>query len=384
MKIKYLLTAILTFSLWLGHAVTNSMTVYANIGSASILHDVFFDIANTYGLNMGFARIIALSVDPFIAITGLVVSYNFELEIILFLAGLIALKMLLDTFRGTKILCDALLGKIEFVVGAILVLAVAFLNSTAVVVYASENLLSSYPTSNTLSTLVLTLISVVVSTFSYISYYVIRTMVKGLETISFLFALFPVAFQVLQGLKYSLSIAYVLLALHSPVVATALGILILVISLVFFIKLKRLERYFRNIYVYPILTKIFLRKWVDEPVMKKIPPFVSKYIPDPLVCKAVFIGKNKHNIPKRAKIYFACSQDVSLIFRKGLLSEWKVFEVDKSDLLLERRFRFSRFRAKEVDIIFRRDYTNTVVGLEQLHTFKEIEATGKKLLLQYL
>ncbi|MCL2575970.1 MAG: hypothetical protein FWE33_06010 [Defluviitaleaceae bacterium] len=273
-----------------------------------------------------FSQIISAGVDPLATLALLVFSGDLNNWITVVLVCLVAAKILLNLFRTTKVVCDATLGKIEYILGIATVLWITLFHL----------LYQTYEQTDTAFNVTVLAANGLPAVFGTVSFAAVRTLMKGVEASSFIFALIPGTFAIGQIGKYIMTIGYVILAFVFPVVAAIIGVFILVAAVVLFFPARRLGVYFRRIYISSLLRSIFARNKPFLPVMLKIPKYIRKNYQNITFCQEAFVMRGVEKLPKRQRIYIICNDGgASIAYRKFI--KWHKAPFDATNLNAEKK-----------------------------------------------
>jgi hypothetical protein len=229
------------------------------------------------------------------------------------------LKYFMSWVSASKILCDATLGKLENYTGTAIAAAGAFVVTSTTTVYAATMTQSTI--GNGFSSYLLTnIIAFVVSALAYIVYVVMKTMIRAIDILAFLASPIPGATALFTNIKYIVVSVFAWNALSNPYVTSILGILILIVAFYVFRAAKRIELYYRKIYLSPLTNKIFKRYTVAV-LPNKIPRTVSKEFNEISVCLECFFMNKTTPFYKRELCYFVRSNNVNYLFKKRLFGK---------------------------------------------------------------
>lgn len=271
-----------------------------------------------------------------------------NLFVMILLLVLTALRILLGMIAGTKILSDALLGKIEKFVGTLSIVVFVFLRVLATLEKGSTSTNGIVlQTQNTGGYLMAVLLSVLISALAYLMYLVMRTTVSALDGLSLILAPIPGATAFFTIVKNAISLCYIGLAIVSPKVALAIGLFFLVIAVLVFRIARRMEKYYRSIYLTPLLRKIFNRPCRVGLMPEKLPSHARKEFSHIKLFLPVFVvNKNKElKLKKREKYTLVWADGKGWLYRRFLLKKRKI-EIEGS-IYIEKCFRFIRIFTQE-------------------------------------
>ena len=315
-------------------------------------HDVMFILAGS------FAPFVAISTSPLLALSvisflgaamnagwidytyvpmasvllGLPIS-NFTVFVVL---AIITVSKYLFDFSGlTKALCEVTLGKIEYYVGQVITVLGAFLITTGTVVYAMD-------TSPEQVSAVPTILGFILAVGYWALYMVIKTVIG---TLDFLYVLLPIPFlsMIISSIKNILVIGYTFITVFNPVLANVMGLVILLSCCLVFKRMVRLKRYYRNVYIYPVVRKILFKQ----------PRSVNRRAPKELKDKDICLD-----------CYVATTHRVVWLYKNGDDEPrlWQSTEIDSDSF--ETRLLYIREQTKDGTLIhLPKDY-QSMLGLQ--------------------
>jgi len=239
----------------------------------ALIHDV-----PTLGAT--FAPLVSISSSPFIALTVLSSVGNFlnlgifNEESIHFAGTLMALpisnigvfiilllitgvKFLLSLLNVSKIFCDITLGRLENIVGMLCAVGGAFLLTSATTVYVVDIATSTTGSVGIGSYILINVVAFLGAIVVYAIYYVMRTMVFAIDILAFLFSPIPGSTGLFTVIKHTFIGVYTWVAISNPIVATIVGVILIAIACLVFKKAKRLELYYRRVYLIPFANSLF-------------------------------------------------------------------------------------------------------------------------------
>ncbi|MCL2634727.1 MAG: hypothetical protein FWD34_09475 [Oscillospiraceae bacterium] len=376
--------------------------------------DYLTGITGLLGLGGGFAETVSLSIDPTITLSVLsITGYLANAEVIdlgnsflsrrltdlpianlpaaIFLTLIALTKLFLSSTLSTQIASDAFIAKAEHVVGAVSVCGISFLSLFSMTSFAAETAVILTP-DNSVATALLTGISFITSFFSFITFFVIRVMIKGAEAAIAISSLFPGLFQFLQFGKNGLVITYGVLSVTEPMVSSVIGGVIVVSAFLLYRVTRRLERYFRRIYVAPFINSVFMfiLKQDVPLVIKKTPSYIKENFPDLWLCQEAFVLGGVNGVAKRDMVYLVCSGHKTYLCRRRTIPwKWHIWDYPMEHLYGEKQFRFLMLYSGEaghkkayIKIVMRRELNKQYDTLMQMCRFMEsprdIEKREKK------
>jgi len=295
------------------------------------------------GIFEEFTRAVSMGIDPLLTLMGLALAGDTSTGVLVFLGITVISKILLTSFRGSKILCDAFIGQAEDIVGLVAVVGVGILGSPAVTAYA----VSAPATAAGAEAIASQLGSVLVSLGGGAVYYAVRMLSKGVDAMGFLYALFPGGLMLFSWVRYGLSVSYVIISMLLPHVAVVLGVIILIAAILIFGKSYRMQTYFRRIYTVPLLRLIFMRSKQWPLIMSKPYRYLLEKYPEMKLCQEAFVLRGVGRLRKRQRVYLVNSGGKNYLCRKPFLRKWEVTEFPLENFYGEKRLRFFLLYSKE-------------------------------------
>ena len=341
-----------------------------------------------------FAPLIAMSSSPFIALTimsgmgtflnlGMIDSTNIpladiimqlpisRLEVFIALFAITAIKYLLSLISVSKIFCDATLGQIENYTGTAIAAAGAFILTSTTSVYAA----SAYTSDNGFFAILLTnIIAFLVSALAYVVYVVMKTMIRAIDILAFLVSPIPGATFLFTNIKYILVGIFAWNALSNPFVTSILGILILFAAFLVFKAAKRIELYYRHIYLKPLISSLFGKGYFVSILPNKIPRIITKEFDNISVCLKGFFMNKTTSFYKRELCYFVRANGTNYLFKKRLFGKKIKIEVmddiyiEKCTVISKRFTLYIRIftdkgmhiNSRKIHLVLRREYSQII------------------------
>jgi hypothetical protein len=302
-------------------------------------------------------------------------------------------KFLLGTNSVTELFNQATLGRIEDILGIVCTVGGAFLITSTVTAYASEVVIEE--SGGGFFAFMLTLfLTFFLAAAAYIIFIVIKTMIAAIDGLIFLASLVlpPGATAFLNGIKNFVIIGYTIFSITNPVAASIIGLFWLLIAFLIFRKAKRLETYYRRIYIYPFFNSVFRRNREVPLMPKKLPRGVRKEFPLAEICIEGFFMNKVSKLYKREFCYFINSQGRNYIFKKRFIGKAIKIEI-QSDAFLETKFRFTQIftddflpdKQKNIFIIFSREQKKNfseIIDKTGLIDYNAILEERKRIMLQ--
>jgi len=296
------------------------------------------------------------------------------------LAGILFVKFALSVLKSSKVLCDATLGQLENWVGIAISTLGVFLIVPDIPVQAAELtasnpngiLLFASPLTNSsiFVYLLSNIISFILAALSFIIYITMKTIIFALDILAFLFSRVPGMQAYFTTAKHFIIGIFTVAAVASPTRMAFFGIVILLIAFYLFERTRRLELYYRKIYIIPFYNAIFRRKLTIPIVPDNIPKSVEKEFNELEVCLEAFMMNKKNGFYKRELCYFIRDNDINYVFKKRLFKKMIKIELDMEPYV-EKCFRFMRIFTDEnlhisqrkISLVIRREHNKNIPEL---------------------
>ena len=328
----------------------------ASASSDSLSDDDIFDLSGA------FAPFVAIGGSPFITLTllsgvgsflnsGIIDPENvptvgtllMQLPIANMVAFIIllvitSLKFFLSLSGISKVFCDLTLSKLEDITGMVCTIGVSFLVISATTVYAAEVSTATVGSSG-IGYILTTVISATGAALAYGIYTVIKTMVSAIDILVCLFSSIPGATAFFVISKYIVNGVYFLIIVLNPFTAAVIGIIIVIIACFVFRAAKRLELYYRRIYLIPLANRIFRSKYIIPLIPEKLPRGVAAEFTHIDMCIECFFMNRNSKLYKREQCYFIRSDESNYIFKKRLFRKAIKMELS-GDAYIEKPFIF--------------------------------------------
>jgi len=314
------------------------------------------------------------------------------------LLSITIVKFLLSILGPSKVFSDATLGKLENYVGTVCTVGGAFLLTSITTAYAANVATFNLDNVNVgafISTkayaadvvtlhlgnagfwtyIVTNIIAFFLAVSAYAVYVVIKTMILAVDILAFLLSPIPGTTSIFTFFKYLIMSLYTWYTLSNPFVASVIGLICLVIAFLVFRKARRLEIYYRKIYLIPLFNALF-RKGRSVPLVpKKLPYGLRNEFNSVDICVQCFFMNKGSAFYKRELCYFVRADGVNFLFKKRLFG--KVIKTDiSSDAYIEKTFRFIRIFTDETSPAEKRKIS-VVVSREHNGNIAEIiDKTG--------
>lgn len=183
-----------------------------------------------------------------------------------------------------------------------------------------------------------------------------------------------------QIIKAFLHLILVLLQIFAPVVSFIVSIHLAVAGLFLFRILKRVSQYYKDIYVYTVLRKIFKRNEPVPRIEKHVPRRLRKLYPSMEIAMSVYTFHGFARLAKRSRIWLIREGDrTDLVYkrliRKPYIMSWNELCEKHSGkpVYIEQCARFLRIRTedKKLELIMSSRYKPEIAMLSQLLDLKD-------------
>ena len=307
------------------------------------------------------------------------------------------LKFILSMLSASKVFCDATVSKLENLTGTVCAVGGAFTVVLVTTEYASDIAMASmgsgflgagagvgFGAGNSagigvgLGAYILTnIVAFLLSTLTYFIYVVIKTMSVALDVLAFVFSPIPGATGLFNIVKHLFLGSFTWVALTYPTVSAVVAVILIIIACIVFRAAKRLELYYRRVYLVPFFNAIFRRGYKVPLLPKKLPRGVASEFINMELCIECFFMNRTTALYKRERCYFIRSEASNYIYKKRLLGKTIKIELF-GDVFIEKPFifRFLRIFSDEslpasrrrVNLVVRREHGQDILEL--------IEKTG--------
>ncbi|MCL2754842.1 MAG: hypothetical protein FWD35_03865 [Oscillospiraceae bacterium] len=270
------------------------------------------------------------------------------------LTSLLALaRIILPLFPPTDTAYIAFLKPVEKILGMVTLVLLSFDPIYGNTAESTELLvsLSSATSNDTIKIAVMTAIGFGSATISLGIFAIIQNFLKGIDAAIFLiFALILPLFPFVRLGQFGLIILYIALCIFLAPVAIVIGIAWLIIATLLFRYMKRLERYFKQIYVKPFMNSTYKWLFKKDPefpiiIKKRLPKFVAETFPSMRICQEAFILKGIAPLPARERVYLVqdSAGETHICRRKWYYFGWEVKGLNMTALYGDPQFRFLMF-----------------------------------------
>lgn len=377
---------ILVFSIFLGYFAHEFTAVYASVYATGTVSGSLAGV-DLRMLGGAFAPLVGIGGSPLITLTmlsgagtllneGIVNPEHIPLSgmlmalpisnlyVLIGLALVTGAKFALSLSSTTKLFSDATLGTIERVLGIVCSIGGVLVITFATTVYAAE--IAATSSSAGIGRVVLTIIiSFVSALIAYVIYVVVRTMVSaGDACATIVLFVFPGATAAVVVIKHITIALYSLLIIFFPAVAVFFGIIVVAIACLMFGRTKRMERYYKHIYLFPLLNRIFRKDYRVPLVPKKLPYGIAEEFDTVELCIECFFMNKKLKLYKRETCWFVRSNGINYIFKKRLFGKAIKIEVP-TEAYIERPYIFGYWSKKIKPYLYLKIFTDEAQPTKQ-------------------
>lgn len=248
----------------------------------------------------GYASVVAISCEPFTALLflGIIEMVNrwcgYPLNmmstpagnpiVLLVIAIFWAASKLMKSNETTQVFGMVTLGELEKYLGLVFILVLGILNVTGISTGVMDAVLSAAspesvaePRAAAWITVISIIWSVFLAVLSVAVYFIMKTVMSGLDVIQMTLSFIPGSAFFFETLKSLFAIFLVVVNVICPPLGIALNIIIFIIGCFLFKTCYNATRYFHNVYIRPIFKRI---KGFDPHislVSKKLPKKIRKY-----------------------------------------------------------------------------------------------------------
>lgn len=190
--------------------------------------------------------------------------------------------------------------------------------------------------------------------------------------------------QIIKGILHA---GLVVLQIFAPVVSFIISVNIAVAALFLFRILKRVSLYYKDIYVFTILRRIFKRKDPIPRIEKHVPRRLRKLYPGMEIAMSVYTFHGVGRLPKRSRVWLIKDGDKTDLVYKRLIR--KPYTVSWNELLerhdnkpvyLEQCARFLRIRTEDskIELVMSSRYKPEISMLTELLGLKDYAVVKKE------
>ena len=212
-----------------------------------------------------------------------------------------------------------------------------------------------------------------------IIYYCLNTCMNNAEVIIAAIPVKGTSF-IWQIIKGFLHIVLVLLQLFAPVVSVIVSIHLAVAGVFLFRILSRTAQYYKDIYVYTILRKIFKRNTPVTVIEKHFPRRLRKYYPTKEIAISLYTFHGVARLAKRSRVWLIKDGDkVDIVYkrfiRKPYIVSWEELcsRHEGKTVYLEQCARFLRIRTEDrkLELVLSGRYKPEIDMLTELLNLKD-------------
>ena len=233
-------------------------------------------------------------------------------------------------------------------------------------------------------TYILAAISIVVIT---VIYFCIYTCIDNLEVI---IAAIPVKGTSLiwQIVKAILHLVLLLLQIFAPVISFIVSIHLAVAGVFLFRILKRNAQYYKDVYIFTILRKIFKRNSEIPRIEKRVPRKLRKLYPSMEIAMSVYTFHGVARLAKRSRVWLIKEGDTvdivyNRLFKKPYVISWADLKTQHNDkqVYLENCLRFMKIRTEDrkIELVMSSKYKAESEMLSELLGLKDYEPVKQEI-----
>ena len=183
-----------------------------------------------------------------------------------------------------------------------------------------------------------------------------------------------------QIIKAFLHFILILLQIFAPVVSFIISINLAVAAIFLFRILKRIAQYYKDVYVYTVLRKIFKRNDPIPRIEKHIPRRLKKLYPNMEICISLYTFHGVARLAKRSRVWLIKEGDnVNVVYkrliRKPYIISWADLrkQHDHKPAYMESCARFLRIRTEDrkLEVMLSTRYRPEIEMLSQLLDLKD-------------
>ena len=191
-----------------------------------------------------------------------------------------------------------------------------------------------------------------------------------------------------QIIKAFLHFILILLQIFAPVVSFIISINLAVAAVFLFRILKRYAQYYKDVYVYTVLRKIFKRKDPIPRIEKHIPRRLRKLYPNMELCMSMYTFHGIARLAKRSRVWLIKEcYNVNVVYkrliRKPYIISWEDLRKkhDDKQVYMESCARFLRIRTEDrkLEVMMSTRYRPEIEMLSQLLDLKDFAPVKKEI-----
>lgn len=191
-----------------------------------------------------------------------------------------------------------------------------------------------------------------------------------------------------QIIKALLHMILLLLQIFAPVVSFIVSIHLAIAGLILFRILKRVSRYYKDVYIYTVLRKIFKRNDPVPKIEKHVPGKLRKLYPMMELAMSVYTFHGYARLARRSRIWLVKDGDrIDLVYnrliRKPYIISWSEFreKADGKQIFIEQCARFLRIRTEDrrIELVMSSRYKPDVPMLSEILDLKDFEPVKQEI-----
>ena len=316
-----------------------------------------------------------------------------------FLSLIAAALIVIHSFAESKFVSEETIDKLDKLIGYICTVSISLLpfvtndaleadppagvKGAALVHHTGffSNAASGAPSAGTYILAGITVIAITVF------YYCIYSCVDNWEVIV---AAFPMKGTSLiwQIIKAVLHMILLVLQIFAPFISFIISIHLAVAGLFLFRILKRNSQYYKDVYVFTILRKIFKRNDEIPKIEKHVPRRLKKLYPDMELCMSVYTFHGVARLPKRSRVWLIKEGDkldivYKRLIRKPYIISWSDLKTQHEDkqFYLESCARFLKVRTEDLkfEVVMSTRYKPESEMLSELLGLKDFEPVKQEI-----
>ena len=253
-------------------------------------------------------------------------------------------KFVLRCWASLKTLSKATIEKIEIFIGYISSVGFVFYVVSVTKAFYPEtmtmniaNVTSDTFFSNSINFAYLCIILVYMG-LAFSIFLVVKTMVNALDILAFLLSPIPLSTALFNIAQHIIWILFWVIVVISPPVAIIIGLFLVFIACLVFRAARRLELYYRKIYLIPFIHVLFRREKSIPLIPKKLPRGVKAEFSEVELCLEGFFMNRTSSLYKREICYFITSEGKNYIYKKRFFGKVIKFEIPDESFIEKSTF----------------------------------------------
>ena len=191
-----------------------------------------------------------------------------------------------------------------------------------------------------------------------------------------------------QIIKAFIHMILVILQIFAPVVSFIVSIHLAIAGVILFRILKRVSQYYKDVYIYTVLRKIFKRNDPIPRVEKHVPRKLRKLYPMMQAAMSVYTFHGYARLAKRSRIWLIKDGDTidliyNRLFRKPYIISWNELREkhEGKPVYIEQCARFLRIRTEDrkLELIMSTRYKPDVPFLSEMLDLKDFEPVKQEI-----